>query len=61
MCKALKKFDDIYFYIPDNKERYIKYSELNPEMDTEDVVWHVNNYLDKEKYSPYLEINRNQS
>lgn len=51
MCKAFKEFSNIYFYIPQNEERYINYAGLNPEMDAEDVVWQVNNYLDKEKYS----------
>ena len=45
------RFSDISFYIPENEERYINYAVLNPEMSAEDVVWQVNNYLDKEKYS----------
>ena len=46
-----KNFSDVYFYIPQNEQRYKDYACLNPHMDTEDVVWHVNSYLDKEKYS----------
>jgi len=51
-----KNFSDVYFYIPQNEQRYKDYACLNPNMDTEDVVWHVNSYLDKEKYSFDVEV-----
>lgn len=51
MSECAKNFSEISFYIPENEKRYINYAKLNPQMDKEDVVWQVNNYLDKEKYS----------
>ncbi len=43
-------FENVYFHEPENIERYKAYSLLNQEMDAEEVVWRVNNHLDKEKY-----------
>ena len=38
------------FFEPCNEERYIKYAKDNSHMDAEEIVWRVNNNLDKEKY-----------
>ncbi len=35
----------------ENEKRYREYALKNPEMDREEVVWRVNNNLDKEKYT----------
>lgn len=43
-------YNKILFFIPENGERYIKYAIENPDMNTEEIVWRVNNNLDKEKY-----------
>ena len=43
-------YNKIHFFVPENEERYIKYAIDNPDMDTEEIVWRVNNNLDKEKY-----------
>ena len=42
--------DKIKFAVSENFHRYQEYSDLNPDMDAEEVVWRVNNNLDKEKY-----------
>ena len=44
-------YDKFDFYESENEERYRKYSLRFPDMALDDVVWHVNNFLDFEKYS----------
>lgn len=59
MCvKENKVFDynKIYFSVPENEERYIKYAIDNPDMNKEEIVWRVNNNLDKEKYQFDVEV-----
>ena len=40
----------VAFFIKENEERYKEYAVINPNMNTEEIVWRVNNNLDKEKY-----------
>lgn len=44
------KYKNISFFEFDNEERYKEYAVINPEMTAEEIVWRVNNNLDKEKY-----------
>ena len=53
MCKNTEscyQYSEIPFSYPENEQRYAEYASLNPGMCAEDVVWRVNNNLDKEKY-----------
>lgn len=53
MCikeKQLADYGKIEFSIPENNNRYKQYAAVNCNMDAEEVVWRVNNNLDKEKY-----------
>lgn len=53
MCtkeKTVADYSKIGFYISENDSRYEQYAILNPDMNTEEIVWRVNNNLDKEKY-----------
>lgn len=62
------KFQKVYFHKPENVERYKAYSLINKEMDVEEVVWRVNNNLDKKPYEfdvpvtdfndPYMIVNK---
>ena len=51
MCGYEKNFNDIYFADSKNLSRYQAYAKLNPQLNSQEVVWHVNNNLDKPKYS----------
>ena len=44
------RYSNISFFESDNEERYKKYAIMNPEMNEEEIVWRVNNNLDKERY-----------
>jgi len=44
------KYRNISFFELHNEERYKEYAIINPEMNEEEIVWRVNNNLDKEKY-----------
>ena len=48
--KEMAVYSKIEFSIPENEERYNQYASNNKDMDAEEVVWRVNNNLDKEKY-----------
>jgi len=62
------KYRNISFFEPGNEERYEAYAVINPEMNAEEIVWRVNNNLDKEKYEfdvpvsgyddPYIIVNK---
>ena len=62
------EYRKISFFEPENEERYKEYAAKNPDMDEEEVVWRVNNNLDKEKYQfdvlvsgyddPYIIVNK---
>lgn len=54
--KAITEYKEINFYIAGNEERYIQYSALNPDMNADEIVWRVNNNLDKEKYKFISEV-----
>ena len=45
------EYEKISFFEQKNKERYKKYSLKHQAMNAEEVVWRVNNNLDKEKYN----------
>lgn len=54
MCERIRskeEFESVIFFKPENTERYEKYALSHPDMDAEEVIWRVNNNLDKEKYS----------
>jgi len=44
-------FSEFSFFDKKNLERYEAYSAKNPDMAADEVVWRVNNHLDKEKYA----------
>ena len=44
------EYSEISFFKRENAERYKEYALLNQDMDAEEIVWRVNNNLDKEKY-----------
>ncbi len=62
------EYSRFVFFNPENTERYKKYAALNPNMNADDIVWRVNNNLDKEKYeydvlvsdcdNPYIIVNK---
>ncbi len=59
MCskgKNVTNYNEIEFFIPENEERYNEYASVNPDMDADEVVWRVNNNLDKEKYHLITEV-----
>lgn len=45
-----QNYSEIVFFEEKNLERYEEYYLKNPDMDTDEIVWRVNNNLDKEKY-----------
>ena len=49
-----KQYSQISFYEPQNEERYNEYAAIHNNMSTDEIVWRVNNNLDKEKYK-YVE------
>ena len=67
MC-AKTEYSRIDFFNLENEKRYEEYAALNPDMDTDEIVWRVNNNLDKEKYKfdvlvsdgndPYVIVNK---
>lgn len=54
--KMFANYSKIEFYVPENQERYNMFSALNPDMEAEEIVWRVNNNLDKEKYQFDVEV-----
>ena len=46
-----KECSKLGFFRSENAERYKEYASKNSHMDGEEVVWRVNNHLDKEKYA----------
>lgn len=46
-----KDYTKINFYNSENITRYEDYAVLNPDMSADEIVWRVNNNLDKEKYN----------
>lgn len=48
--ESCMEYRRITFFIPENEERYKEYAAINPDMNAEEIVWRVNNNLDKEKY-----------
>ena len=54
--KAAAERSTLYYYEVENEERYTAYSEANPEVAWDDVVWHVNVQLDKEPYADPITI-----
>lgn len=48
--KTRQNYSEIEFFEEKNLERYEEYHVKNPDMDTDEIVWRVNNNLDKEKY-----------
>lgn len=71
MCERIRskeEFKSVTFFKPENTERYEKYALSHGDMDAEEVIWRVNNHLDKEKYSfdvlisdgnnPYVIVNK---
>lgn len=46
-----KEFEKLRLYKQENAGRYIAYSEKNPQLTDEDVVWRVNSMLDYEMYN----------
>ena len=50
MCVKKNTYSKIKFFVPENEDRYNQYAATNPDMDTEEIVWRVNNNLDKGKY-----------
>ncbi|MBQ7032478.1 MAG: M15 family metallopeptidase [Clostridia bacterium] len=49
-------YSKIGFFMSENEERYARYAVANSEMDAEEIVWRVNNNLDKEKYQFDIQI-----
>ena len=45
------EYSTIAFFNPENAERYKEYAAINPDMKADEIVWRVNNNLDKEKYN----------
>ncbi len=45
------EYSRIGFSVPENEARYAAYGALHSDMDEEEIVWRVNNNLDKEKYT----------
>ncbi len=43
-------YEEVDFFEQENEERYKEYAVINPDMNKEEIVWRVNNNLDKEKY-----------
>ncbi len=48
--KTVEEYGKITFFNKKNEERYKEYAFLNPDMSAEEIVWRVNNNLDKGKY-----------
>ncbi len=65
-CKTV--YSEIDYSVPEYGSRYEAYALLHPEMSADEVVWRVNNHLDKEKYEfdvpvsdgndPYVIVNK---
>lgn len=51
-----KDYTKISFHESENIKRYEEYAVSNPDMSADEIVWRVNNNLDKEKYSFDVEI-----
>ena len=69
MNKRLENlFSSIDFFNSDNTQRYYEYLEIHPDLAADEIVWRVNNNLDKEKYhfdvdisdvdDPYIVVNK---
>jgi len=43
-------YSKIHFYNPENEKRYIEYAAVYPDINADEIIWRVNNNLDKEKY-----------
>lgn len=59
MCskeKTVSNYSKIDFFIAENEERYKEYADINPYMDVDEIVWRVNNHLDKGKYQFIEEV-----
>ena len=50
-----QNYSDIYYYESNNSERYEQYSENNPKLSKEEVIWHVNSGLDGDFYKDIKE------
>lgn len=51
-----KRYSEVEFFNPQNAERYENFALVNPNMDAEEIVWRVNNNLDKDKYCYDVEV-----
>lgn len=49
-------FKSYYYYEANEKQRYIKYKQQNPQISDADIVWMVNSNLDKPYYTDIKEI-----
>lgn len=49
--QADREYAAIAFFEPQNAARYANYAALHPEMAADEVVWRVNNHLDKKHYT----------
>lgn len=47
----MQEYTTIPFADPQNEERYAAYAALHPNMAADEVVWRVNNHLDREHYT----------
>ncbi|MBO5453365.1 MAG: M15 family metallopeptidase [Clostridia bacterium] len=59
MClgkNSIEKYEKFAFFISENADRYNEYADINPDMGADEVVWRVNNKLDKERYTFIEEI-----
>lgn len=54
--QAAAERSTLYYYEIENEARYTAYSEANPDIAWDDVVWHVNVQLDKEPYEDPVTI-----
>lgn len=67
-AKTSSAFEKFYFYEANRADRYAAYSESNPDMSAEEVVWRVNSNLDMPWYEydvpvsgyddPYIIVNK---